>query len=100
MQTATELDTEPLVETVVDYLPATASFKKDYDDETVLSAVRSEAMAFFQVKDYTDRDTHQFFLEFAGQRITDTSKTLEQVLGRDRRHAKFNLVQQITPGIL
>jgi hypothetical protein len=99
VQTADKVDAEPLVEIVVEYLPAAGAFEKDYDDETALSTVRIEAMAFFQVKDHQDRDTHQFFLEFGGQRVTDTTKTLEQLFGRDRRHAKFNLVEQITPGL-
>ncbi|MBV8893208.1 MAG: hypothetical protein JO266_14770 [Acidobacteria bacterium] len=50
------------------------------------------------VGDHKDRDTHQFFLEFQGRRLTNMAETLEQLLGPQRRGAKFNLVEQITPG--
>jgi hypothetical protein len=86
------------VDVQVHYLPATQVFRKDYDDETLVATVRTDAMAFFGVQDHTDRDMHEFFLEFEGQRITNTSETLEQLFGRDRRQAKFNLVEQITAG--
>jgi hypothetical protein len=56
------------------------------------------AMTFFGVSDHRDRDTHQFFLEFNGQRLTDLNQTLELLLGPHRKGAHFNLVEQITPG--
>jgi hypothetical protein len=98
VQTANEVGAEQAAAITVDYLPAAVPFKKDYDDETVVSTVRSDSMGYFQVSDHKDRDQHEFFLEFEGKRLTDTSRTLEQIFGRDRRHAKFNLVEQITPG--
>jgi hypothetical protein len=51
------------------------------------------------VSDHRDRDTHQFFLEFDGRRLTDMAETLRQLLGH-RHGAKFNLVEQITPGAM
>jgi hypothetical protein len=89
---------EDVVHTQVDYLPATEPFKKSYDDESVLTTVRSESMAFFMVADHKDRDQHEFFLVFRGSRITNLSQTLEQLLGNDEGHASFDLVEQITPG--
>ena len=89
---------EPTVVTEVAYLPAVAVFKKDYDDEVKASVVRADAMVFFRVSDHRDRDTHEFFLEFEGTRVGDLNQTLEQLMGRDRRHARFNLIEQITPG--
>lgn len=89
---------EPAVATEVAYLPAVAAFKKDYDDEMRVSVVRGDAMTYFRVADHKDRDTHEFFLEFDGKRVTDSNQTLEQLMGRDRRHARFNLIEQITPG--
>ncbi len=89
---------ESAVATEVAYLPAVAVFKKSYEDETRVSVVRIDAMAFFHVADHRDRDTHEFFLEFEGRRVADLSQTLEQLMGRDRRHARFNLIEQITPG--
>ena len=89
---------EPTVATEVAYLPAVAVFKKDYDDEVRVSVVRDDAMLFFRVSDHRDRDTHEFFLEFEGKRVGDLNQMLEQVMGHDRRHARFNLIEQITPG--
>jgi hypothetical protein len=89
---------EALVHVQVRYLPAAEPFKRSYDDETVVTSVRRDAMSFFGVQDHTDRDRHDFFLEFEGRRITETSQTLEQLFGRDRRDAHFNLIEQITAG--
>ena len=93
-----ETPPEAHVDVQVHYLPATQAFRRDYDDETLVATVRTDAMAFFGVQDHTDRDKHEFFLEFEGQRITNTSQTLEQIFGRDRHQAKLNLVEQITAG--
>ena len=82
----------------VDYLPASQPFHHSYEGSATLSTVRTDAMAFFHVSDHKDRDTHQFFLEFQGRRLTNMAETLEQLLGPHRRGAKFNLVEQITPG--
>lgn len=86
------------VEVTVEYLPASRPFHKEYPDSTTVGTVRTEAMAFFGVSDHRDRDTHQFFLEFNGRRLTNTAETLEQLLGPHRKAAHFNLVEQITPG--
>lgn len=82
----------------VDYLPATHPFHRSYEGTTILATVRADAMAYFGVSDHKDRDTHQFFLEFNGQRVTNTAQTLDQLLGPHRKGAHFNLVEQITPG--
>jgi hypothetical protein len=82
----------------VDYLPASQPFHHSYDGSATISTVRTDAMAFFRVSDHKDRDTHQFFLEFQGRRLTNMAETLDQLLGPHRRGAKFNLVEQITPG--
>jgi hypothetical protein len=55
-------------------------------------------MTFFGVSDHQDRDTHQFFLEFKSQRLTNMTETLDELLGPHRRGAHFNLIEQITPG--
>jgi len=98
IETQLNQDHEVPVKTEVGYLPATQDFRQEYDDETQLSTVRAQAMTFFGVSDHKDRDVHEFFLEFEGQRVTNLNQTLEQLMGRDRPHAKFNLVEQITPG--
>jgi hypothetical protein len=86
------------VDVKIHYLPATRALRHPYNDETVLVTVRADAMTFFGVQDHTDRDRHEFFLEFEAHRIINTSQTLEQLFGRDRREATFNLVEQITAG--
>ena len=91
-------DRSPDVEVTVEYLPAAKPFHRSYDGNTTLGAVRTDAMAFFGVSDHKDRDTHQFFLEFNGKRLTNLAETLEQLLGPHRKDAHFNLVEQITPG--
>jgi hypothetical protein len=91
-------DRSPDVEVTVEYLPATKPFHRSYAEATTLGVVRADAMAFFGVSDHRDRDTHQFFLEFNGQRLTNMAETLEQLLGPHRKGAHFNVVEQITPG--
>jgi hypothetical protein len=91
---------EALVKTEVDYLPATAPFEHRYDDETQVGIVRGEAMVFFKVQDFNDRNQHRFFLEFEGRRLTDLGQTIEQVASRERKHVKFTLIEEITPGLL
>ena len=86
------------VEVTVEYLPAAKPFHRPYADSATVGAVRTDAMAFFGVTDHKDRDTHQFFLEFNGQRLTNMTETLAQLLGPHRKGAHFNLVEQITPG--
>lgn len=86
------------IEVTVEYLPAAKPFHRTCDGTVTVGTVRSEAMAFFGVNDHKDRDTHQFFLEFNGQRVTNTDQTLNQLLGPHRKGAHFNLIEQITPG--
>lgn len=87
-----------VIEVTVAYLPASSPFHRKYEDESTVGTVRTDAMAFFGVTDHQDRDTHQFFLEFNGQRLTNMGETLEQLVGPDRKGGHFNLVEQITPG--
>lgn len=88
----------PDYEIAVEYLPASHPFHKSYEGNETLATVRADAMNFFHVSDHRDRDTHQFFLEFEGRRLTDMAETLKQLLGPHRHEAKFHLVEQITPG--
>lgn len=88
----------PDVQVTVEYLPAVNPFHQSYLEKVTVGTVRTDAMTFFGVSDHRDRDTHQFFLEFNGQRLTNMGETLEQLLGPDRKGAHFNLVEQITPG--
>jgi hypothetical protein len=94
-QTAKEVE---LIEVLVSYLPAPSPFRHRYEDETTLGTIQIDAMTFFGVKDYKDRDTHEFFLEFDGRRLTNMGETLERLLGPHRREAHFNLVEQVTQG--
>jgi len=86
------------VEVTVEYLPAAKPFHHSFAESTTLGTVRTDAMQYFGVSDHQDRDTHQFFLEFKGQRLTNPAQTLEQLLGPHRKEAHFNLVEQITAG--
>ncbi|MGH3070801.1 MAG: hypothetical protein ACRDNB_00860 [Gaiellaceae bacterium] len=89
---------EKTVKVEVSYLPATEEFEERYEREAPLSTVRTEAMEHFGVQNYTDRDTHEFFLELDGTRITDYSVTLEGLLGKKPKKAEFDLVEQVTAG--
>jgi hypothetical protein len=84
----------------VNYLPATKAFHQAYSGATTLTIVRTDAMAFFGVRDRQERDKYEYFLEFQGSRVTNTSQTLDQLLGLHRQGAEFNLIEQITPGTL
>jgi|SRR5579864_80564 len=86
------------VEVTVEYLPAAKPFHRVYGGTSTVGTVRTDAMSFFGVSDHRDRDTHQFFLEFNGQRLTNMAQVLDQLLGPHRKGAHFNLVEQITPG--
>ena len=81
----------------VDYLPAAAPFKQDFEVTQNLEVVRAAAMNHFGVRDRQERDIYRYWLHFEGQRINDTNQTLAQVLGK-KRHGKFDLVEEITPG--
>jgi hypothetical protein len=86
------------VKVVVAYLPAAETFSKRYEEDTLMSMVRTEVMAHFGVQDHTDRDQHEFFLELDGVRITDYSVTLGSLLGNEPKKADFGLVEQVTAG--
>ena len=87
-----------VVEVSVDYLPSPNQFHQKYQDKTVIETVRIDAMNFFGVKDFQDRNIHKFFLEFEGRVIENTSETLEQLLGPHRSSARFNLIERVTQG--
>lgn len=88
---------EAVVETTVDYLPAQKPFHQGFAPTTTLQVVRDEAMRHFGVADYTDRDRHEFHLEFEGNRV-DYSQTLAELLGEHRRGVHLDLVEQVTAG--
>lgn len=87
-----------VIDVKVDYLPASAPFVREYKDETTIETVRTDAMNFFGVKDFQDRNIHKFFLEFEGRVLENTSETLEQLLGPHRQSAHFNLIERVTQG--
>jgi hypothetical protein len=87
-----------VVEVSVDYLPSPNRFHQKYKDKTVIETVRVDAMTFFGVKDFQDRNIHKFFLEFEGRVLENTSETLEQLLGPNRHSAHFNLIERVTQG--
>ena len=87
-----------VIEVKVDYLPAPAPFARKYLDESVIETIRTDAMTFFGVKDFQDRNVHKFFLEFEGRVLENTSETLEHLLGPHRRSAHFNLIERVTQG--
>lgn len=86
------------VQVTVDYLPAAKPFHKEFPETTTLETVRAEAMTFFGVRDRQERDTFRYFLEFEKTRITDTGRTLRDLLGPHRSGAHFNLIEEVTPG--
>jgi hypothetical protein len=88
------------VQVTVEYLPASAPFHRRYPGATTLETVRTDAMGFFGVRDRQERDTYRYFLEFDRARVTNTSETLDQLLGTHRREAQFNLVEEIKAGTI
>lgn len=86
------------VQVTVDYLPATKPFHTDFPETTTLETVRTEAMLFFGLRDRQERDTFRYFLEFEKARVTDTGRTLRDLLGAHRGGAHFNLIEEVTPG--
>jgi hypothetical protein len=95
----TEALKQRTIETTVGYLPAAKPFHERYPPDTEMEVIRVDAMAFFQVKNYEDRDKHEFFLEFEGVRITDYTQTLAALLrGEHHEKAHFELVEQVTAG--
>jgi len=87
-----------VIEVSVDYLPSPNQFHQKYKDETAIETVRTDAMTFWRVKDFQDRNIHKFFLEFEGRILEDASETLEHLLGPHRRSAHFNLIERVTQG--
>ncbi|MGH9961663.1 MAG: hypothetical protein ACREBC_31810 [Pyrinomonadaceae bacterium] len=88
----------PPVQVTVDYLPATKPFHNDFVETTTLETVRTDAMNFFGVRDRQERDTYKYYLEFEKARVTNTTQTLRQLLGPERRGAHFNLIEEVTKG--
>jgi hypothetical protein len=86
------------IQVTVDYLPAAKPLHREFDPETTLEVVRAAAMDFFGVRDRQERDTYKYYLSFENSRMTDTSQTLEHLLGPHRKGAHFHLVEEITPG--
>ena len=86
------------VKTTVGYLPAARPFKKDYESDTSLSVVRAEAMAFFEIADYTDRDQHFFHLHFEGQRVEDLGRTVGDLVGERGKRLELEIVEQVVAG--
>jgi hypothetical protein len=91
-------DRKEQVAVTVSYLPAPRPYHHSFEGQTTVGTVRTDAMTFFGVRDYKDRDTHEFFLEFEGLRLTNLAETLDQLLGPHRREAHFNLIEQVTQG--
>lgn len=84
------------VKVKVDYLPATEDFKKEYPDEATVEQVRTDAKNFFGVQDRQERDTYFYYLTHKGERVGDTSVTLDALVKGNSAH--FTLVEQITAG--
>jgi hypothetical protein len=89
---------QPPIQVTVDYLPAAKPFHNDFVETTTLETVRAEAMNFFGVRDRQERDTFKYFLEFEKTRVTNTSQTLRDLLGPERRGVHFNLIEEVTKG--
>ena len=89
---------EKTVKLTVSYLPAPEAFEERYELDALMSAVRTDAMAYFGVQNYTDRDQHEFFLELDGTRITDYSVTLGSLVDDKPKKVEFDLVEQVTAG--
>lgn len=81
-----ETKTKQTVKVTVDYLPASEAFHGGHQRETVLEAIRSEAMAFFGVADRQERDTYRYYLEHGGH--SDHGYQRDARLGRRRAHAR------------
>lgn len=98
-QSAVEAARKPQpVRVTVDYLPAAEPYRHAYSLTTVLESIRVAAMEFFGVQDRQERDTYRYYLEFEGERLTDTTRTLGEVIGERHKRAHFNLIEEITPG--
>jgi Ni,Fe-hydrogenase III component G len=85
------------VKVTVDYLPATEDLKRDYEAETLVETVRTDAKSFFGVQDRQERDTYFYYLAYKGERIENTNVTLDDLVRGKSAH--FSLVEQITAGV-
>jgi hypothetical protein len=86
------------VEVTVEYLPAAEDYEHDYDRQTVVEAIRTDAKGFFGVQDRTERDTYFYYLVHDGVRIQNTGITLEQLIGAKAHKADLSLVEEIKAG--
>lgn len=87
------------IEVTANYLPSPDEFRRELPGSTPMATVRSEIMAFFSVQDRTDgRKTYTYYLSFEGHRVDDLNVTLEVLVGKDRRVAHFQLLEQIQEG--
>lgn len=79
----------------VSYQPTTVKFEKKYPRETVLTLVKGDAMAFFQVAERTEgRKVYTYHLFYQGQPQDDLSKTLGALAG-EQHDIDLQLVEQI-----
>src|SRR5207244_4349648 len=97
-ETAEQAARRTEVKVSVDYLPAAEDFRKEYARTMVLETIRSEAKDFFGVQDRQERDTYYYYLVHDGQRVQDTSITLEQLIGPHPQAAHLSLVEEVTAG--
>jgi hypothetical protein len=86
------------VKVKVDYLPATEDFKKDYQPESLVETVRTDAKNFFGVQDRQERDTYFYYLTYKGERVENTNVALDELIEKGKS-AHFSLVEQITAGV-
>lgn len=91
-----EAKKEQQVKIKVDYLPATEDLRRDYGPETLVETVRTDAKDFFGVQDRQERDTYFYYLTYKGERVENTSVTLDDLVKGKSAH--FSLVEQITAG--
>lgn len=87
-----------VVQVTVGYLPATEPFHKAYGPEETLSTVRAEAMAYFEIADYNDRDQHTFHLHFSDQKIEDLGQRVGDLVGEHRKGLHLEIVEQVIAG--
>ena len=88
------------VEVTAKYLPSSDTFEQEFARSATLGDVKTAVMAFFSVKDFSDRDSHTYHLMYRDQQRDDVGTTLEALLA-DKEHkakAKFQLIEQIKAG--
>lgn len=87
------------IEVTARYLPSPDEFRRDFPGATPMATVRSDIMVFFKVKDRSGgRKTYIYYLSFEGRRVDDLNLSLEALVGKDRRVAHFQLLEQIQEG--